>query len=296
MDASALLYEASAVVCLEGAAYMHATLSAKGHTLRYSEDHGIGVKETRFPPGLSIERHTHSTAYLCWTLAGSAIDSIESRDFAAAPGYTYYMPAATSHANRFGSVGARCLLMELQPSAVEYLEDASVDVTTPWARFGGENLWRGLAMYSKLRHGTASSLDVEELVLRAFAPRDRVRPRRSKAPGWLSRTRELLDAALPRPPRLAALAREADVHPMHFVRVFRAHVGCSPGEYVQARRIAQACRLLLDSELSLTRIGVGQGYYDQSHFTRAFTSRVGVPPGAYRQAARAQSRGALPQS
>ncbi len=69
---------------------------------------------------------------------------------------------------------------------------------------------------------------------------------------------------------------------MHLNRDFRTHVGCSPGEFVQTRRIAHACALLLDSELPLTRIALHLGYHDQSHFNRAFKCRVGIPPGAYR--------------
>ncbi|HVT39250.1 MAG TPA: helix-turn-helix transcriptional regulator, partial [Gemmatimonadaceae bacterium] len=70
--------------------------------------------------------------------------------------------------------------------------------------------------------------------------------------------------------------------PMHLIRVFRVQSGCSPGEYVQTRRIARACRLLLDTELPLARIALHLGYHDQSHFSRAFKSRVGLAPGAYR--------------
>jgi AraC family transcriptional regulator len=263
---------------------MNAKLSARGITVPYAQSLGMSVKEGRFSAGLAIDRHTHGTGYLCWTLAGSALDTIDKRDYDAAPGYAYYVPPQTPHANVFGTAGARCLLIELDAPALEFLDDARLDSRNPWARFGGESVWNGLAMYARLRCGTASSLDVEELVLRAFDRRPMAVAKRVNPPAWLSRTREMLEVALERPPRLATLAREADVHPIHLARAFRTYIGCSPGEYVQSRRIAQACRLLLDSKIPLARIALGLGYYDQSHLTRAFTSRVGVSPGTYRAA------------
>jgi AraC family transcriptional regulator len=231
---------------------------------------------------MAIGQHTHDTGYACWTLAGSAVDTVLVRDSIAAPGYGYYVPPETPHANVFGATGARCLLLEMQRPALRLLDDAGFDTTRPWVRNGSEGIWKGLALYGKLRHGSASSLDIEELVLGAFERRATPARKQFRPPAWLSRVREMLDAQPDHPPRLTALASEANVHPMHLVRAFRMHMGCSPGEYTQSRRIAHACRILLDSELPLSRLALCLGFYDQSHFTRAFTSRIGVSPGAYR--------------
>ena len=271
---------------------MHASLAGRAVTNHFRGASGIDVAESSFPGYIAIERHTHSTGYACWTLAGSAIDTVDARRFAASPGYAYYVPPHTPHANVFGNTGARCLLLEIDIRALGGLKELGRDVAQPWAMFGGDSVWEGLALYRKLRNGSASSLDVETLVHSAFEYRPGTAVKKSKPPAWLRRAREMLDAKLERPPRLAVLASDADVHPMHLVRVFRTQMGCSPGEYVQSRRIAQACRLLLDSKVPLSGLALSLGYYDQSHFTRAFTSRVGVSPGAYQIAAEARSTNA----
>ena len=103
-----------------------------------------------------------------------------------------------------------------------------------------------------------------------------------QAPPWLARVREILDTSPRRPPRLTALARLAAVHPVHLGRVFRAHVGCSPGAYAQRLRVAEACRLLRDTDLPLARVALQAGFFDQSHFTRMFRARMGRTPGAFR--------------
>ncbi len=274
---------------------MYAMLSARGHTVHYGAAHGVTVAESRFAPGLAIAEHTHATGYACFTLAGSVVDTIAVHEAVAAPGYSCYVPPETPHANVFGPFGARCLLLEIDATALASLREAGFDTTTPWNGFGGDNAWRALGFYRTLRQGAASSLDFEELIIRAFERHPTTVAKRHKPPAWLSRVREMLDSELERPPSLAVLAKAADVHPMHLVRVFRAHGGCSPGAYVQTRRIAQACRLLLDSGLPLARLALHLGYHDQSHFTRAFKARIGLTPGAYRAAGtgdRAHSRGA----
>lgn len=240
------------------------------------------MSESRFAASVTVHEHWHATGYACITLAGSVVDTIASRDLPAAAGYTCYVPPFTPHANVFGPAGARCLLFEIDGPALEWLGETGSDTMRPWSGFGGPAAWGGFLLYRVLRAGAATSLDVEAFLLSAFERRPASPPKASRVPRWLGRVRERLECELRRPPSLAALAREADVHPMHLVRAFRVHRGCSPGEYVQTRRIAHACRLLVDTQIPLARLGLELGYHDQSHFTRAFTARLGVPPGAYR--------------
>ena len=267
------------------------TLSARADNVRYAAAHGVSVREARFAAGLAVHEHWHVTGYACITLAGSVVDTIGSRDSPAEAGYTCYVPPFTPHANVFGPAGARCLLVEIESRALEWFGEAGLDTVRPWSAFGGAAAWGGFLLYRTLRSGTATSLDVEGFLLTAFGRRPAAPLRPSVAPAWLGRVRDRLESDLRRPPSLAVLARDADVHPMHMVRVFRAHRGCSPGEYVQTRRIAHACRLLVDTDIPLVRLGLELGYHDQSHFTRAFRARVGVPPGAYRAQAQGFPRG-----
>lgn len=262
------------------------TLSARADKVPYAAAHGVSVTEARFPARLAVHEHWHVNGYACITLAGSVMDTIAARQSPAQAGYSCYVPPFTPHANVFGPAGARCLLFEIEGRALEWFGEAGVDTARPWSGFGGAGAWEGFLLYRMLRAGTATSLDVEAFLLTAFERRPAQPPKASRAPPWLGRVRDTLECALRRPPSLASLAREADVHPMHMVRVFRAHRGCSPGEYVQTRRIAHACRLLVDTDIPLSRLGLELGYHDQSHFTRAFKARLGLPPGVYRAQAR----------
>ena len=84
------------------------------------------------------------------------------------------------------------------------------------------------------------------------------------------------------PLRIADLARRAHLSERHFSRVFSQNYQATPGEYIQRLRLAQACRLLAGSDLSLTRIAADCGFYDLSAFSRAFRARYAMTPSQYR--------------
>lgn len=79
------------------------------------------------------------------------------------------------------------------------------------------------------------------------------------------------------------LANLAGVSPSHLSRVFRELKGCSVAAYQRQLRIAEACRLMREPQLSLTRIARMSGYSDQSHFSNAFRRQVGCSPRDFRR-------------
>jgi AraC-like DNA-binding protein len=64
------------------------------------------------------------------------------------------------------------------------------------------------------------------------------------------------------------------------VRAFSAAYGIAPHQYLTARRVDRARRLLLDG-LPVGEVAVAAGFYDQAHLTRHFRRLVGVTPGRY---------------
>jgi len=81
---------------------------------------------------------------------------------------------------------------------------------------------------------------------------------------------------------LEELAREAELSPSHFSRLFKEAVGEAPYQYLMMYRIEQSKRLLTDPDLSLAEVALATGFSDQPHFTRVFKQLEGVTPNAYR--------------
>ncbi len=117
-----------------------------------------------------------------------------------------------------------------------------------------------------------------EMLLKLEPPAATAPPR----PRWLQRALELVHARSAEPLGLAALAQSAGVHPVYFVRAFRAHVGATPGAYLRRLRVDRAAAKLIASEESIAGIALDTGFSDQSHLTRVFRAALGITPAQYR--------------
>lgn len=89
------------------------------------------------------------------------------------------------------------------------------------------------------------------------------------------------EAPLPR----AALAAAAGVSPRHLERLFRQHLGRTPGEHYLRLRLDRARLLLRQSELSVLGVAVACGFASASHFTRAYRRTFGHAPSSERSGA-----------
>lgn len=81
---------------------------------------------------------------------------------------------------------------------------------------------------------------------------------------------------------LNTLARHACLSRKQFERIFRLHVGSSPGQFLKTVRFQRALHeKSRDGELSLTELSYQAGYYDQSHMNTDFQRLAGMTPGQY---------------
>jgi AraC family transcriptional regulator len=87
---------------------------------------------------------------------------------------------------------------------------------------------------------------------------------------------------LDEPQSLRDLARAAYLSPFHFHRVFRSVTSATPGRFLAAMRMAEAKRLLISSQISVTDISIAVGYSSFGTFTTQFTRLVGMAPGRFR--------------
>ena len=81
---------------------------------------------------------------------------------------------------------------------------------------------------------------------------------------------------------LNRLAAVLDRSASNLNRAFKAGFGRSPYQYVLARRIMRAKKMLSETDDSITDIAYACGFSSQQHMTNIFTKRVGISPGKYR--------------
>ncbi|MFI9171772.1 AraC family transcriptional regulator [Streptomyces lincolnensis] len=114
-------------------------------------------------------------------------------------------------------------------------------------------------------------------------PRLYARPAR-RDPALAGRLRELLDERVVEGLSLEEATRIVRAHPAHLVRAFSAAYGIAPHQYLNARRVDRARRLLLAGR-GAADVAALTGFHDQAHLTRHFRKLVGVTPGRYARSA-----------
>lgn len=81
---------------------------------------------------------------------------------------------------------------------------------------------------------------------------------------------------------LAALARDANLSPYHFLRSFRQVTGATPHQFVLRTRLQRAAVRLRTSREAISSIAFDEGFNDLSTFNRRFRRLMGMSPGEYR--------------
>ena len=81
---------------------------------------------------------------------------------------------------------------------------------------------------------------------------------------------------------LAALARQINLSERQFTRVFKAEVGATAADHVEAVRLESACRLLESTNRTIEQIAKTCGFGTPETMNRAFRRRLGTTPGDHR--------------
>lgn len=80
-----------------------------------------------------------------------------------------------------------------------------------------------------------------------------------------------------------AVAEEFNMNPSYFSRSFKKAMGTRFSDYLSRLRIQEACRLLRESDKTITDIAEQVGYNSALTLTRTFKKIEGTTPGQYRQ-------------
>ena len=89
---------------------------------------------------------------------------------------------------------------------------------------------------------------------------------------------------------LSGTARAATMSPEAFSRFFHRHLGKTFQDYITDLRIAEACRLLLDTDLTVAEVCFKSGFNNVANFNRHFLRRKGMSPRQYRPLGETSSR------
>lgn len=100
---------------------------------------------------------------------------------------------------------------------------------------------------------------------------------------------DYLTPHLNEPFTIQSLSEMAQVSQTSFRRLFKAHTGKSPSDYIRELRMTSAARMLLTSNREIAEIGYQVGFSDANYFSRTFRQVFGVSPHQYRRISRGQT-------
>ena len=249
---------------------------------------GFVLTETTHQPEQKLPRHLHELTNLAFVVAGSFTEILDRRSIECDRQSVLIKPPGEAHANRYGTVGMRCLLVEITPQQLDELHPCSSALAEVRHVRGGLLSMLGTRIYNEFRlRDETSSLAIEGLMLEAVASLARRQTcSMRKRPRWLDQAKDILHAEFHNHVSLAGVAATVGIHPVQLARAFRKSFGCTPGDYVRELRIDFARRELSDSDKPIVEIALAAGFAHQAHFSRVFKAQTGPTPKEFRAAHR----------
>src|SRR6266581_4025991 len=89
---------------------------------------------------------------------------------------------------------------------------------------------------------------------------------------------------------VATLARELGVSERHLRRALGREVGVSPHDLAQTHRLLLAKRLIVDTDLPMTRVAYASGFQSLRRFNTVFRAQYRMPPSALRRGRKLAAR------
>jgi AraC family transcriptional regulator len=241
-----------------------------------------------YSPRLRIPWHRHQVAHCTYVLAGSYLEKRSQSRVFLQSGDLLFHPKREVHCDVIGDEGARCVNIEFirGDALIPALEAISARVE----QFSTKLQCAARIDFSeKVRadwtHGARRSPNQIDTIERFYgAVQDFLwMTIRKHIPLWLKKCIDELEKRAPLAPPLNELAALAQMHPTHVVRSFGRYLGQTPGQYIRARRVSLACKLLSKSTCALAEVALACGFYDQAHFGRVFCAFIGQTPGQFRE-------------
>lgn len=239
----------------------------------------LRILDVVYPPDTDFDTHVHEEAYACLVVEGGYRDW-HPHPRRVAPGTTQFWQAGSRHAVRTGADPVR-IVHVADPEGGGSLESHPLRTGILW------QLSAELSSTDAARTDGDSRLALECLVAELAEPYPREpspdsRPAGGGTRSWLDRIRGRLREEFRDPVSLEELAALAERHPSHVTRAFRQEWGVTPGEYLRRVRVAEAIRLLRETEMPLSSVAFAAGFADQSHLGRWIRRYVLATPGEVR--------------
>lgn len=273
----------------------------------------------RYEEGFELKEHHHAYLEIVYVASGDGYHYVGPHIEKTGKGRLYVLPVGTSHLFRpASSANANKLLVYnlcIRPAFIAELKNT-------FQPYGNSDVWKHFegapGSYVSLVDANMELGSLFEHLLREFAEKPDSYEMSLYAGflGLVVRIHRMLEAKalvgnpdgrlrngnaeilrilqgmthrIAEPLTVERLAAESGMSARNFIRLFRKHTGMGFSDYLQHKRIEQACSLLRESDDKIASIAKSVGYRDLTHFRETFRKIVGVRPSAFRSRDASQS-------
>lgn len=231
-------------------------------------------------PSEKIEEHSHESGHFVLALDAGYISEAVAGDHHAPPLTLIYSPPGVVHRDRCGTLGDRFMIVEVDDSLTSNCAFDPVWVRDTDALDAAVRIVGSIAS----RRGDEPDEALGDGVLTLVEKVCRTGVFDKVIPDWTDDAFDALrDLSSRSDLRIAHVAQQVGVHPVHLSRAFRQRFGCSPSVALRRFRVWRAAASLSEGE-GLAQIAHDCGFADQSHLTRSFSQTFGTTPGRFREA------------
>jgi len=241
----------------------------------------------------AFERHSHAEYGIGLTHSGVQTFHCGGTTQTSGPGHVILLNPDQAHDGLPGHDGGyRYSMLYVDPALLPALRDRvaggssasyfreTVIHAPPMATLLHQAMCATVQEQEKLRAETLLLDSLLALFIRHGETASEAQPRRHAGQARLHRVRDYLHAHADRDISINQLAQEAGVSRVYLSRAFKQYFGVPPHVYLNAVRLANARRLLLQGE-PLASVALTTGFADQSHFSRRFRGTIGLSPGVW---------------
>ncbi|MHB1684381.1 MAG: bifunctional transcriptional activator/DNA repair enzyme AdaA [Bacilli bacterium] len=127
-------------------------------------------------------------------------------------------------------------------------------------------------------------MTVDAAMEAGFRTCKRCRPDKFRWPAeeLVHKTKEYIEEHYSEPLTLGGIAKALHISQYHLHHVFKRLTGLTPVEYLLQTRLAEANRLLEETNLNVTEVAVSVGFVSVAHFSTVFRKQLGQSPSAHR--------------
>lgn len=242
---------------------------------------GVTLVRADYPSGYVHPPHADPYASVTLLLSGGVEESVGRRTETGGPLSVVLKEAGVVHACMWGRQGTRTLSVEIEPALMTELESPRRGVPWLWQRGGlTPNVLVSFVRAHEAGQLPSAAPDLILELLASIAGPDAEEGH--SPPPWMRRSVEAIRESSPRRPSTHALAKDAGVHPVHFARAFRRHVGLTPTGYARWLRLEAAAHALVMDNAEVGRIALRCGFADHPHLCREINSALCTTPSRLR--------------